>query len=52
MIVCKFNQIDPPDTILACGFDSFFEHILEDDNDDVKMDIKMRIEQALGDRAA
>ena len=46
MIVCKFNQSDPPDTILASGFDSFFEQILESGSDEVKMSIKTRIEEA------
>ena len=52
MIVCKFNQSDPPDTILASGFDSFFEQILESGSDEVKMSIKTRIKEAIGERVA
>lgn len=52
MIVCKFNQSDSPDTILGSGFDLFFESIVNDDNDDAKQQIKMRIEEALGERAS
>lgn len=50
MIVCKFNQTEPPDTIFSSGFDSFFEQILESGNDDVKISIKARIEEILGER--
>jgi hypothetical protein len=51
MVVCKFNQSDSPDTILGSGFDLFFESIVKNDNDDAKQQIKMRIEEALGERA-
>lgn len=51
MIVCKFNQTEPPDTILSSGFDSFFEHVIKSDNEDVKANIKSRIEKILGERA-
>ena len=40
-----------PDTILSSGFDSFFECIIND-SDDVKENIKMRINQVLGDDVA
>ena len=49
MIVCKFNQSDPPDTILASGLDTFFEHTLGNFNDESKTNLKNRIEEALGD---
>ena len=51
LIACKFNQTDPPDTILAAGFDSFFESILNGD-DAVKQEMKKQIEDALGERSA
>ena len=50
-IVCQFNQTDSPDTILAAGFNSFFESVFKGD-DDMKHEMKNRIEDALGERAA
>ena len=50
-IVCKFNQTDSPDTILAAGFDSFFESMFKED-DGVKREVKNRIDDALGERVA
>ena len=52
VITCKFNQIDPPDTILASGFDSFFEKIIEGGDDDVTDNLQRCIRDALGDRVA
>lgn len=50
MIVCKkFNQSDPPDTILASGFDSFFEQMLECDNNDAMIN---SIKEVFGERVA
>ena len=49
MVVCKFNQTDSPDTIFSSGFDSFFERIIDSGRTDSKANLKMRIEEALGD---
>lgn len=49
MIVCKFNQSDPPDTILASGFDSFFEQMLECDYNDAMIN---SIQDMFGERVA
>ena len=49
MVVCKFNESDPPDTILASGFDSFFGYALSNSNDESRKSLKTRIEEALGD---
>lgn len=51
MILCKFNQLDPPDTIFLSGFDSFFKSVLLDGNDEVIQSMKSRIEEILGVRA-
>jgi hypothetical protein len=51
MILCKFNQSDPPDTIFLLGFDLFFESVLLDGNDEVIQSMKSRIEEILGVRA-
>jgi hypothetical protein len=49
MIVCKFNQSDPADTVLSSCFDSFFEFILGSSNDDVKGSMKTRIEDTINE---
>jgi hypothetical protein len=51
MMLCKFNQSDPPDTIFLLGFDLFFESVLLDGNDEVIQSMKSRIEEILGVRA-
>ena len=52
MIICKFNQIDPPDTILSSGLDLFFEKIIKCGNDDVTDHMQRCIKAELGDRVA
>lgn len=49
MIVCKFDQTAPADTILASSFDSFFENVIESSNVRVVENIKLCIEEALGE---
>jgi hypothetical protein len=49
MIVCKFDQTAPADTILASSFDSFFEYVVESSNIGVVEDMKLCIQEALGE---